>query len=469
MTALARALGRDGRRDNPQISLDDYVQLVQQFAYGGNSYTIPGSGLNSTFPGAKQEPIGPSFRSLAMLGYKTNGIVFSCMGVRMRVGSEIRFQWRQVRTGKPGNLFGTAELAPLETPWPGGTTGDLVARAIQYADLAGNAFMVARRGGIKHLRPDWVTIILGSQNDPDVTAWDVDADVLGYGYQPGGAQAGREPVFFLPEEVAHFAPVPDPEARFRGMSWLTPIIREIMADKAATDHKLAFFENGATPNLVVKLDVPDVDTYSAWIEKLSKEHEGSFNAYKTLYLGAGADATVVGANLRQLDFKVTQGAGETRIAAAAGVPPIIVGLSEGLQAATYSNYGQARRAFSDATMRPLWRNLAGSLANIMPVPGGAELWYDASDVAFLQEDVSDAADIQSTQASSIRTLIDAGFTPDSAIDAVTSGDLTQLEHSGLYSVQLQAAPAETQTQGLLTGVPVPVNGKPPVVPAPQGG
>ena len=31
------------------------------------------------------------------------------------------------------------------------------------------------------------------------------------------------------------------------------------------------------------------------------------------------------ANLKELDFKSTQGAGETRIAAAAGVPPVIVG------------------------------------------------------------------------------------------------------------------------------------------------
>jgi hypothetical protein len=63
--------------------------------------------------------------------------------------------------------------------------------------------------------------------------------------------------------------------------------------------------------------------------------------------------------MKQIDFKVTQGHGETRIAAAAGVPPIIVGLSEGLEAATYSNYGQARRRFADVTMRPLWRERGG--------------------------------------------------------------------------------------------------------------
>ena len=65
-----------------------------------------------------------------------------------------------------------------------------------------------------------------------------------------------------------------------------------------------------------------------------KGHEGLWNAYKTLYLGGGADAKIIGSNMQQLDFKTVQGHGETRIAAAAGVPPIIVGLSEGLEAAT---------------------------------------------------------------------------------------------------------------------------------------
>jgi hypothetical protein len=56
----------------------------------------------------------------------------------------------------------------------------------------------------------------------------------------------------------------------------------------------------------------------------------------------GADVKTVGADLQQVDFKQVQGAGETRICAAARIPPIIVGVSEGLDSATYSNYGQAR-------------------------------------------------------------------------------------------------------------------------------
>jgi hypothetical protein len=88
-------------------------------------------------------------------------------------------------------------------------------------------------------------------------------------------------------------------------------------------------------------------------------------------------------------------------------------------------------------MRPLWRNVAGSLARIIPVPPGAELWYDARDIAFLREDAEVEAKIASTRAQAIRQLLDGGFTAESAIAAVTTGDFDALEHTGLLSVQLQ--------------------------------
>lgn len=437
--SIFRRRQEEEMRSDPSLSLETWMEMFSSFGFNGNQYTLPG---------AQQEDItGGHFQSLVRSAYKQNGVVFACMGVRMRLFSEARFQFRQRVNGRPGNLFGTQDLALLETPWRGATTGDLLTKMIQYADLAGNAFVANRHNQLKVLRPDWTAIIIGSDTNEEVGAWDVDSQVVGYVYYPGGRYSGRDPEYFLPEEVAHFAPTPDPEAEYRGMSWLTPIVREIMADKAATDHKLRFFENAATPNMVVKMDVADLEKFKGFVEKFREDHEGSARAYKTLFLGAGADATVVGANLQQLEFKVTQGAGETRIAAAAGVPPVIVGLSEGLQAATYSNYGQARRALADGTMRPLWRNAAGSLASIITVPSGAELWYDATDVAFLQEDMKDAAEVSQLKATAMKTLVDAGYKPDTVVDAVMSGDLTRLVHSGLVSVQLQPPGADPSTGG----------------------
>ena len=90
----------------------------------------------------------------------------------------------------------------------------------------------------------------------------------------------------------------------------------------------------------------DRDAVQRWAEEMQDKYGGARNAYKTLNLYPGADPVVVGSNLKDIDFKNVRGGGETRIAAAAGVPPVIVGLSEGLAAATYSNYGQARRRLS---------------------------------------------------------------------------------------------------------------------------
>ena len=96
-------------------------------------------------------------------------------------------------------------------------------------------------------------------------------------------------------------------------------------------HKLIFFRNGATPNLVVTGIVPPAgQSLQDWAEQFREKNEGVYNAYKTLFFSSGVDAKVVGSDLEQISFKETQGAGETRLAAAAGVPPGRRRLSEGL-------------------------------------------------------------------------------------------------------------------------------------------
>ena len=52
--------------------------------------------------------------------------------------------------------------------------------------------------------------------------------------------------------MCHYSPVPDPLAQWRGMSWLTPVLREIGADQALTDYKTVHLGRGAMPGLVLK-------------------------------------------------------------------------------------------------------------------------------------------------------------------------------------------------------------------------
>lgn len=387
--------------------------------------------VNTTWSASPSEPIDQSFTGFARNALKSNGVIFAVMLSRLMLFTEARFQWQTMVDGRPGDLFNSAALDVLSTPWQNATTGDLLARMEQDATLAGNWFGVRRGSSIRRLRPDWVSIIVGS---PSGDPLDLDAEPVGYLYSP----PARKPQTLLAADVAHYAPVPDPDAAWRGMSWLSPVVREIQADTGASLHKLKFFENAATPNMAVSLDkAVSVQQFRDFVAEMDAQHKGAENAYKTLYLAGGADVTVIGANMRELDFKATQGAGETRICAAGGVPPIIVGLSEGLASATYSNYGMARRKFGDHWARPSWRQAAGALQSIVPTPANARLWYDDRDISFLQEDRKDDAEIMQAQANTLEALIRAGFTAESAVTAVTSGDYARLEHTGLESVQLQ--------------------------------
>lgn len=431
----------------PALSLDQYAQY---FSFGGLQYPfIPTQTLLGN-----REDIPASFAGYVQGAYRSNGVVFACVLARMMVFSEIRFQWQRLSDqgdGSPSDLWGDTRLSILETPEPNRVTGDLLTRMMQDADIGGNFYGIRHQPAdlrlkprIKRLRPDWVTIILGSDQDPpygpyrEVAAGDIDAEVIGYMYKPGGYQSKIEPVFIPVDQMCHYAPIPDPLASYRGMSWLTPVLREIMGDSAMTAHKLSFMEKGATVNMIVSLD-PDMqeDAFNHWVDIFRTQHEGVLNAYRTLFIAGGATVTPVGNTFQQMDFAVVQSHGEARIASAAGVPPIIAGLTAGLEASTYSNYQQARRHLADITIRPLWRNACASLQAIVPPPGMSRLWYDERNVAFLREDRKDLADIMAVEASAISTLVQAGYEPDSCVAAVRSNDFSKLVHSGMYSVQLQ--------------------------------
>lgn len=390
-----------------------------------------------------REQIGVDFERYVHSVYKADGVVFACIAARAMVFAQARFLWRRA-SGGPTDLFGNQELALFETPWPNASTGDLLTEMEQNVSMAGNYFGVviddADGRRIRRLRPDWVTVVSGSRTAiNDLASRAPDARIIAYSYLPPGY---TEAVVYEPKDIIHYTEMPDPLYNWRGMSWLTPVIREIQGDMAATEHKLAFFKNGATPSMAIRYDASvSKDAFEAFVERFKKDHEGVEQGYKTLHLGGGADVTPLTANFQQLDFKNTQGAGETRIASAAGAHPVIVGLAEGLSGSSLNagNFQAARRLFVDGRIRFLWGKAAPALESVLRVPTGARLWYDDRDIPFLRDDAMAEARIRQLHASTIRQLIDAGYEPDKVVDAVTSGDLRRLKnsHSGLYSVQLQ--------------------------------
>jgi phage portal protein BeeE len=395
--------------------------------------------------------------------YTSNGPIFALVLARMQVFSQARFQWTRFTSGTPRDLFGTPELGILERPWVGGTTADLLARMEMYASGSGNSFTrrVTRGAGrnkedfLHQLRPEWTKVVLASNEDADHPADAGDTTVLGYAYMPGGDPSRM--IALEPWEVAHYAPIPDPMNNFVGMSWITPVFGEVLADDASEVHKRRFFQNAATPNLAIKFDSQTkIDEVKAFKKLIEDEHKGHWNAYKTMYLGGGADPVVLGKDFKELDFSATQGKGESRLASAAGVPPSWVGFSEGLEGSALNagNFNSARRRFGDGTMNHLWGAAASALEVILrDRPAGASLWHDVRSVPFLREDAKEHAETQAKQAETIRQLVEAGFTPESAVQAVTESNYDLLKHSGLVSVQLQKPGDNTNNNPAPTTAP----------------
>ncbi len=416
---------------NRALGMDWYQSQLQ--AYYNGTPVIPGPRMSMS--PSREEPIAIEYGSIVNRAYKRNGIIYACVLARALVFSGARPKFRSLSDRK---MYGTSALKPLERPQPNMSTSELLFRMEQDISLAGNWFGTTRFGGIKRLRPDFVSIILGSEMRPEDPGFAEDATVLGYMYQPTNSQKAE---LFAPQEIAHWSPEPDPDFQFRGMSWVSVVVREVMADNAGTDMRLRFYENNATPNLAITAPewVKNQPQYDEWKEKLEGTTEGVENAFKTLYLASGTDAKTVGMSMRDVDFKSIQGAGETRLALPSRVPAVLLQNSEGLNGSSLNagNFSSARRQFGDMFMRPHWMDAFSCMSQLVTVPEGSELWYDESDIPFLREDAGDAAEIQQTKAASIRQHIEAGFTPESAIAAVDAGDVRLLVHTGRVSVQLQ--------------------------------
>jgi phage portal protein BeeE len=411
------------------LSMTDYESLFTKFGFNGVQYVTP--------VGSAQE--------LTALEGAGNPIVAACIHTRMMVFSEARLTFQRYSASRPGEMFGTPDLAILEQPWPAATTGDLLARMEADVSLFGNSYWIRAENQLVRLDPSRVQVLTGSVEDR-ISANPIGARLIGYRLVD---KDDNELAFFNPSDICHYKPLAHPLNPFRGQSWLSAVIQDVQVDGELTDYKSAFLSNAATPNMVVSFD-PTItkEAFDKFRESMEARHRGTANAYRTLYLGGGADVKVVGANFEQIAMKAVQGAGETRIAAAAGVPASILGISEGLAGSSLNagNYTAARRRFADGTLRPLWRSACGSLQTLVPPPdGGARLWFDDRDVSFLQEDVDDAAATRQKDAQTMRTLVDGGFDPASVVSAVTTGDMSKLVHTGQLSVQLQPPGATEPT------------------------
>lgn len=299
------------RRSKKPVRMDQNGWAEEYMSFAGNMYPIGSMGFQTT---SNAEPIENNFEAFVSQAYKSDGILFAVCLARMLVGSQIRFQYQSLNRGRPGNLFGKPELSILENPWDNGFTSDLVSKAFQHADIGGNHYAVTEGAGpdarIRVLRPDWTDIILTRP-----PAESRKSDIAGYLFRPGGTMDESKwetfPIDGSRGTVAHWAPIPDPDAQYRGMSWIPPIMEELRGDKSIMKHKRRFFDNGATLQTIIGLkDVPNNEQFQKARENFARNHMGVDNAYKPLFVAGGVDVHALNADMQQIDFINVGGHGE---------------------------------------------------------------------------------------------------------------------------------------------------------------
>jgi len=402
------------------------VRLIDRFARRAGYWEGMASGasvLTTSYGSPNSEAILPQLIGWAQQTYAGNSVVFSAVLLRLMLFSEAVFQW-QAKDDK--HLFGNTDLAILEEPWPDGTTRDLLVRMEQDASLAGTAYIWRPPGEdmLIRLRPDWTTIISELVSVPGGGQY---RRKIGYWVEPPKTVLDQGKGEFYPaDEVAQWSPVPDPQASFRGMSWLTPVYRDIKGDDGMGTYKVRYLENAASPNMLIKYAQKlQPGTVDAVRERMHARYGGSDNAFKTLVLDQGADATVIGNSLQQMDFSGVAAAGEQRILAAALVPGVLVGL-EPLRGAG-RGYQESMQKFANIWARPQWRSVCGALSKLVNVPAGNRLWFDASDIAALQDGEMEKAQAALIRMQGVLAARQAGYTRESAVVAVANGDVTQLK------------------------------------------
>ena len=322
-------------------------------------------------------------------GWNKNELVYACIEEKATSLPEgtLRVYDALGRRGEPVQDHPLRRL--LANPNPLMSEFELFELLSVHLDLAGNGIWEKvrdRSGRVVELwpvRPDRIRMVRGRHS-------------IDYRYAiDGGAKT-------VPIEVVHFK-LPNPVDPLVGSPPMRAALRATALDNEATNFVQALLQNHAIPGLVVKLKELETVLDEATTERLKSKWKQSFGGRRRgepAFLQAGMDVQELGLNLKDLEFPDLRTISESRICMSFGVPPIIVGAKVGLDRSTFSNYGEARKAFWEQTLMPLQRRVRDTIAaQLLPdvtdgrgsrnLRANVSLRWDNSEVVALRESEQD--------------------------------------------------------------------------------
>jgi HK97 family phage portal protein len=212
-----------------------------------------------------------------------------------------------------------------------------------------------------------------------------------------------------PANVVHFRYGLDPADHRLGYAPLRALYSEVSADEQATRYAARLLANLAINGLTLSFDKEAAPIDQATADELKARIAAAYggnNVGATAVLSPGATLTAMGFSPEQMDMKTLHRVPEERISAVLRVPAIVAGLGAGLDRSTFANFEEAREAFTELTLVPLWASLAATLTMSLAPDFTSEkavyLDFDTSRVRALQED-------QDALATRLVSLVAAGI------------------------------------------------------------
>lgn len=319
-----------------------------------------------------------SFERLSSEGYKANAAVFACVSALAMAYPEPPLHIIEADTRSP--LPDHPLLPLLRRPNPVMSEGELKQILTIYKAIGGNAYVHLVRDGAGQPVELWPYHVAQMRPKPSRYTW-----VEEYEYNDGSGEWRGVPA----ADVIHLKwPSVDPDAPWRALSPIEAMARDVDTDSEASRYIYTILKNDAIPRIAITL--PEGRTLtSTQFDRLRaqwEERHGGTNRGKPAVLEGGAGIHRLALDLEELALDALRAIPETRIAAAFRVPAIIAGLLVGLQHATYANYAEARRSFTEQTLVPMWTADAGEISEALTRSDPRiQIAYDTSAVAALQE------------------------------------------------------------------------------------
>jgi HK97 family phage portal protein len=367
--------------------------ITTKIRFGLARMLAKSAGMSFVSPWVRQSWLQPTFDNLISEGYQKNGIVAICITrLAMSFPEPPLRVWSD--DGPQGEVLHDHPLRRLlKNPNPRMGEDQLNQYLAAYLAIGGNAFAVVtldRRGlpvapgidgwGIWPYHAGQVRPIPGGPS------W-----TTGYEFYDENGEWTR-----IDEDryrVIHLQwPLPDLAQPWQAQPPLRAVAPAVNVDSSLDTYIFALLENNAIPPMIVTLaeemtmTKPEKDRFrSEW-----QAHYGGNRRGGMAILDYGMKAERLSFNMAELAFDALRNVPEARIAGAFGIPPIVVGLNVGLEQATYSNYEQARTAFTRDTLVPLWRATSSEFEAALGGVFGTAVHcrHDLTGVASLQEDTS---------------------------------------------------------------------------------